>query len=379
MIGCRLGPLGVDRHDGEPEEVTMDPRLRDLVDDFRHGYLTRRGLIAKAATLGISAASLTALTREVAAQSTPEPAATPAGVPADSPAAVIGNALASGDWEVVDLSLTTAPDYPVSWPDQPQFQVMPLLWFRGSQTPYGTPLVREGIADVTAYQITEHTGTQIDFPPHFLPPPGIDVEGAAGSELGLKTGDTFALSAFMGAAVVVDARSLLETNTVNGESAHITRAWLEQWEAQHGEFQPGDVPIWYSRYSDMYFQPFPNGDRFQDRMLWAPLVDKSAPGWAAADPDAMDLLNERGVVHVVTDGPSFGWTEGGQATHVAGLQYGMTWTEGAINVGSLPLRGSFYIFAPYKVQGQAAGIGRAFAVKPSGVEGIEATPPFVVE
>ena len=367
----------------------MNQPLSQLVDDFRNGYLTRRGFLAKAGALGLSAAALAALAREVEAQATPEAGGTPAaGMPANSPAAVIWGAIAGGAWELVDLSLTAAPNYPVSWPDQPQFQVSPILWYKEITTPYGTRIARQGIADVTVYQLTEHTATQIDFAPHFIPPPGVNVEPAPGavnveavqgSEMGLKTGDKYELKSLMGPAVVVDARDLLAKNTENGKSAHITRSWLEKWEAQHGPFQPGDVPIWYSEYDDMHYQPFPNGDRFQDRMLWAPLVTKTAPGWVAADPDAMELLQERGVAHVVTDAPSFGWTEGGQPSHVAGLKYGMSWTEGAINCGSLPLRGAFFVTAPYKVINQAAGITRAFAIKPAGGSRIGATPPLVLE
>lgn len=356
----------------------MNQALQLLINDFRSGYLTRRGVLAKAGALGISATAVAALAREVQAQATPDAGAS-AGMPANSPAEVIWTAISGGDWELVDLSLAAAPDYPVAWPDQPQLTVTPILWFEEITNPHGAIIARQGVADVTVYGITEHCATQIDFAPHFIPPPGVSVEGADGSEMGLKTGDQYELSTLMGPAVVVDARDLLANNTENGMSAHITRAWLEQWEAQNGEFQPGDVPVWYSEYTDMYYQPFPNGDRFQDRMLWAPLITKTAPGWVAADPDAMELLNERGVVHVATDGPSFGWTEGGQATHVAGLQYGMSWTEGVINAGSLPMRGAFFITAPYKVVGQAAGLTRAFAIKPAGVDGVSASAPLVLE
>ena len=96
-------------------------------------------------------------------------------------------------------------------------------------------------------------------------------------------------------------------------------------------------------------------------MLWQPLVMKTAPGWAALEPDAISLLADRGVVHLATDGPSWGYTEDGQPPHVAGSERGMTWDETVTNLGSLPVRGAFYIFVPYKVEKQEAGIGRAFA------------------
>ena len=57
----------------------------------------------------------------------------------------------------------------------------------------------------------------------------------------------------------------------------------------------------------------------------------------------------------------------------------MSWTEGVVNVGSLPLRGAFFVSAPYKVANQAAGLTRAFAIKPAGAPGVAASPPLVLE
>ena len=54
----------------------------------------------------------------------------------------------------------------------------------------------------------------------------------------------------------------------------------------------------------------------------------------------------------------------------------MTWTEQAIRLGRLPLRGAFYVCAPYKVQEQQAGIVRAFAFSPKGAAATEARPPL---
>jgi kynurenine formamidase len=63
---------------------------------------------------------------------------------------------------------------------------------------------------------------------------------------------------------------------------------------------------------------------------------------------------------------------------VAGLKYGMSYTESAVNLGSLPLRGAFFVMAPYKVENQQGGIGRAFAIKAAGTPGVGATPPLVL-
>lgn len=45
-------------------------------------------------------------------------------------------------------------------------------------------------------------------------------------------------------------------------------------------------------------------ERTKDRMLWAVLVAKTAPGWVALEPDATELLHARGVRHIVTDAPA---------------------------------------------------------------------------
>ena len=282
-----------------------------------------------------------------------------------SPAAVMHAMVSSGDWEVVDLSAAAAENMPVWWPTHPPFIIRPINFFDEHAGPNGAngwynfrgPYAGQG------YEIDEHTATQIDCPPHFIPPPSSSAPFA--SEMGELTCDRVPLSAMMGPAVVVDARPLM-SSAQNGMSAHITRSWLEEWEAANGPFQPGEVVMFYGAYTDNYFRPFPEGER----LVWKPLIEKSTPGWQAPDPDAMELLNERGVRHLVTDAPSMGWVEGGQVSHVAGLKYGMTWTEFAMNLGQLPVRGAYYVMAPYKVQDQQAGIGRAFAFKPAGLPGV---------
>jgi isatin hydrolase len=346
----------------------MQADLADLVHDYQRGWLTRRGFLAKAAALGVSLTAAQALLGRVGSAE----AATPA-----TPAEVLEERLAGGDWEVVDLSVSSAQDFPCSWPTADAvFTVIPETWFKRLPGPNGeNGLVKQGVAAVQRYEVSEHVGTQIDFPPHFIPPPGLNIPGARGNRFGLKTGDRYPLRAFMGRAVVVDVRALLDANQENGKSAHLTAAWLRRWEDRHGRLRPGDVPMWYSGYSDRHYRRFPDDDRTKDRMLWQPLVDKSAPGWVAPDPDAVELLHERGVVHAATDGPSWGWTEGGQPSHVAGLRHGMTWTEFTTGLGKLPRRGAFYVMAPYKVRDQQAGIGRAFAFKQAGVAGLEASPP----
>src|SRR5262245_58926583 len=349
----------------------------ELVRDYQDGILTRRGLAVKAAALGLSAAAATLLASPAEADQDREERSRGDQGREKTPAQVIGEALLSGDWEVVDLSLTTAHGHPTNWPTDPLFQQIPLASM-------GPPLVSAtgytvaggAVVNVNRYELTAHTATQIDFPPHFLPRPGVTVEGVTGNEWGARTGDTIPLSATMGPAVVLDLRSVLAANTQNGRSAHVTREWLERWERRYGQLQRGDVPVMFSGYSDNYYKPFPNGDRFQDRMLWLPLVTKTAPGWCALEPATIELMHARGVAHIVSDGPSFGYTEDGRPPHVAGSRLGMTWTEGATGLGRLPLRGAFYIFATYKVEKQEAGIGRALALRRAGDQAVGSGAPL---
>lgn len=353
------------------QEARMNAKLRDLISDYENGLLTRRGLLVKAGALGLSAAVVAVLAGEAGA-APPEPKG-------KTPAEVIWGPLADGSWEVVDLSVTTAHDHPTNWPTDPLFRQIPMAAM-GSALNSATGYVVAGgsVVNVNRYELTAHTGTQIDFPPHFLPPPGVTVDGVTGNEWGLRTGDTFSLKATMGPAVVLDVRAVLAANTENGKSAHVTRTWIEKWEEKNGTIQAGEVPLLFSGYSDMYYKPFPNGDRFQDRMLWQPLVTKTAPGWCSLEPNAIDLLHDRGVAHIVSDGPSFGFTEDGRPPHVAGSLHGMTWTECATGLGQLPIRGAFYIVATYKVEKQEAGIGRAFAIRRAADPPVSASPPLVL-
>ena len=332
------------------------------------GHMTRRGALTGAAGLAVGGL--------IGTRTGPEPAHA---AQAGSPAAAIGGALAAGSWEIVDLSVTTGEEYPVAFPDQPQFDVNPLTWFkrrRGPTPPGRSGGVRKGIAAVNAYEITEHTGTQIDFPPHFIPPPGVNIPGARGNAEGRHTGDEFPLGALMGPAVVFDLRAVLAGHKAKGKSAKVPASWIERWEARHGRIQPGEVPLLFSGYTDRHYRRFPQGDRFKDRLLWKPLIEKSKPGWVVLAPAATELLHARGVRHIATDAPSYGAAEDPQAGHVAGLRLGMTWTESAIRLGRLPLRGAFFVCAPYKVQEQQAGIVRAFAFTQRGAPPVAGSPPL---
>jgi kynurenine formamidase len=205
--------------------------------------------------------------------------------------------------------------------------------------------------------IDEHTGTQTDFPAHFVPPPDSKLDFAG--PMGRVTGDKYPLDRMMGPAAVIDVTDLVDS-AENGKSAVVPLSRVQEWEEKNGEIKAGDVVLFASGYTDKYYRPLPEGLR----MTYEPVVAKTKPGWPAPAPDVMGYLHKKGVWHLGTDGPSMGPAEGGQAVHVAGLQYGMSWEEMLVGIKDLPPRGAFYMALPLKVADQSGSPTRAIAFVP---------------
>ena len=291
-------------------------------------------------------------------------------------------AAAVGGGEVVDLTVTISENYPAHWPFHPPFRRWTMNWFETKDGPY-TKNPREGaggaadtvqanlVQSVFPYYsqqmvIDEHTGTQADFPAHFVPPEGSGIEFQ--SETGWMTGDKYPVGNMMGPAVVIDVSEILD-QADGGMSPLITTEMIKAEEEKNGEIKAGDVVLFYSGYSDLYYKPFPEGNR----LAWDPLVTGDVPGWPAPTPDAVEYLADKGIMHLATDGPSMGpighmW-EGkpmAQMTHVKFLERGGSWTEFCRNIGQLPARGAYFISLSAKVVDMSGGLTRAIAIKPPG-------------
>ncbi len=200
----------------------------------------------------------------------------------------------------------------------------------------------------------DHTGTHIDAPSHFIPPPGSGLDHAG--EPGAITIEQLDLRQLIGPAVVVDVRALAEgaprgTRTHLQESPWITRAFLEAWEEEHGRLAAGDIVLFRSDWSDRYYKPYPDGFGY----------DRSHPAPAE---DAIVLLAERGVRHIGIDGRGIGAMQDDCTPHWAALGRGMVATENLTNLGQLPTRGALFIFLPHKFEGATGGLGRAIALVP---------------
>jgi kynurenine formamidase len=246
----------------------------------------------------------------------------------------------------IDLSLLVAEDHPCTWPSGfPMFQ---LKHYRriGSLTPY----------NIDTLTIDGNTGTQIDVPPHSIPRPGSGLanEGPLGSIFTEKV----PAWQFGGEAVVIDVSQLLDT-TENGISSLIQPRHVLAWEKTHRKLRFGDVVLFRSGYTDKYYRPFPEGRRFV-----ADPVQGTAPAWPDPHPDTMTLLGQRGVMHVGCDSPSMGpLPDLAEPTHIAGLKFGMIFTEGVTRLNQVK-PGSFYcVLGPRHAKGMY-GEGRALAIPP---------------
>jgi kynurenine formamidase len=245
---------------------------------------------------------------------------------------------------VADLSLTVAADMPCVWPvGMTPLAVVPTATF-GRAGRHRDMLV-----------IDEHTGTQWDAPAHFVPPPDSGLEGAG--PMGVVTGEKIPAWQFCGAACVIDLTKHRD-QAAPGESFLIGPEHVREWELAHRPVGPGDVVCFRTGYTDAYYKPFPEGERFV-----ADALRKKTPGWAAPKPETMTYLADRGVKTLAIDGASMGPLPNlAVATHRAGSSRGMVWVECATNLGSLPATGAFVAILAAKHAGGSGGECRMLAV-----------------
>jgi kynurenine formamidase len=245
-----------------------------------------------------------------------------------------------------DHSLVVAPEYPCTWPAYP-FPRFQLTHQRtvGPDSPY----------NIDVLVIDGNTGTQLDVPPHSVARP--DLKREKSGPLGLAYTDKIEPWQFGGEACVVDVRELLD-QAPKGTSPLVRPEHVARFEKQYRAVRFGDVVLFRSGYSDKFYRPFPDGNRYV-----ADALDRKAPGFPDPDPECMELLGSRGVLTLGTDSASMGpLPELAEPTHYAGLKYGMIWTESATNLGALPPTGAFYCMLGPKHQGGPYSECRAFSI-----------------
>lgn len=241
--------------------------------------------------------------------------------------AALADALQSGAVRVVDLTQPLSPETPVIiLPDI--FQQSPALtveriscYDEAGPAWYWNTL-----------HLGEHTGTHFDAPVHWI----------TGRELLNNTTDTLPVQQFVGPACVID---------VSAEAAAdpdflLTRARVQQWEAEHGTIPAG---AWLLLRTDWSKR---TGDAF--------LNDAHTPGF---DPDVVRFLaNERdvkgvGVETVGTDAGQAGGFDPPFPAHNLMHGAGKLGLASLANLDQLPPTGAIVIAAPLKiVQGSGSPV-----------------------
>ena len=246
----------------------------------------------------------------------------------------------------IDHSLLIAPDYPCTWPSHP---------FPRFSITHQRKIGPDSAYNIDVLVIDGNTGTQLDVPPHSVARP--DLKREKSGPHGLAYTDKIEPWQFGGEACVVDVRDLLD-KAPKGVSPLVTDKHVQRFEKQHRQVRFGDVVLFRSDYSDKYYRPFPEGNRFI-----ADILDRKTPGYPDPDPDCMEFLGKRGVLTLGTDSASMGpLPDLAEPTHYAGLKFGMIWTEAATNLGALPPTGGFYCMLYPRHEGAPYSEGRAFSV-----------------
>lgn len=262
---------------------------------------------------------------------------------------------------VVDLTLLLAEELPAAWAKHMPYQQKTFNYF-AARDDQVSPLK----SDIGPYQtrwllIDEHTGTHVDAPAHFIPELKTGLPKA--SEVGTITAEQIPLQQLMGPAVVVDIPEDLP-GSAPGVSPTITADFLVGWERDHGEFAAGDIVLFRTGW-DRHYLPGEAGLVYSHN----PLVTGTTPGWPAPDADAMQLIMDRGVTCVGTDGASMGSSHDGAAVHDLGLAAKVAFIEALGHLHQLPVRGALFCFAPLKVARGTGAPGRAFAWLPDATDG----------
>ncbi|HWA54845.1 MAG TPA: cyclase family protein [Solirubrobacterales bacterium] len=246
---------------------------------------------------------------------------------------------------IVDLSVTLSEHLPTTWPEHMPFAHKNWSWFEEDELPTGACTCSLGPYVTHFFILDEHAGTHVDAASHYF-----------------KDGDSsekIDLSKLIGPAAVVDLRQL-DGEAEDGASPAITVAHLEAWEGEHGQFEPGEVVLLHTGWTDKHYVRGEDGRAF----LHEPVVLQSRPAWPAPEPDAAIFLHERGVTTIGIDAPSVGSAEEGNEVHRAGLSRGMAFIEGLTNLERLPARGASFVFLPLKIAVASGAPGRAIAILP---------------
>jgi isatin hydrolase len=263
---------------------------------------------------------------------------------------------AGGPRQVVDLSLPLAEDLPCHWATHLPFQVKTYNWFTAHRCASHTVPDRLGPYATRWMAIDEHTGTHVDAPSHFVPPPGSGLPDAG--EQGAVSVDRLELRQMMGPAAVVEVPAGRGAAAA-GISPLVEPGDVLSWEDRHGRLEDGDVVLLNTGWDRNYLRGAAGRAYCHDVV-----VTGEAAGWPAPSVGTVELLLERGVRCLGTDAVSIGPAHDAAPVHVLGLSTGMVFVECLGDLRRLPPRGAWFCFLPLRVEGGTGAPGRAVAFLP---------------
>ena len=245
-------------------------------------------------------------------------------------------ALASDRIEVVDLTHTLSPDFPVMVLPPEFGQCAPFRKVEVSAYDHRGPAWRWN-----EFTMNEHTGTHFDAPSHWIT--GKDVPNGAT--------DSIPVSAFVGPVAVID----FTTQSAKDEDALLNVADIEAWEKQHGAI-PADCWVflrtdWSKRKGAAYLNLREDGAH--------------SPG---PSPEAIAfLVHERGIRGFGTETVG---TDAGQAGHLDPPYPAHATLHGAgryglqcmCNLDRLPPVGAVLMAAPLKIENGSGSPLRVLAL-----------------
>ncbi|MDO4553820.1 MAG: cyclase family protein [Lachnospiraceae bacterium] len=191
--------------------------------------------------------------------------------------------------EVIDLTLTLEERMP-KWPTQPPFHA---VTYEAMEWGFGS--YHRGIS------MSEHTGTHMDAPSHFIP----DTEGV----------DRTPFTQLMGRGVKIDATNAKPREAVGMET-------VAAFERNYGEIQQGDIVFFHFGWDKKYGLK-PDGDGF--------LHD-----WPGIAPEVGEYLLQKRVKAVGCDPMALDPDGSDYPNHSILLGNGINILENVANLGSVP-------------------------------------------
>lgn len=164
-----------------------------------------------------------------------------------------------------------------------------------------------------------------------------------------------------GEARIIDVRALVGTTKMAEwpKSPEITAAHIQADEKLRGELHAGQVVIVRTGHLDRYLRPAPD-----DQGVWLDPITGKSEGWPAVGPEAIHYLKQRGIRCVATDAPDLGGVDPRRAamTYWALGSREMVGVEFLHNLGAIPVRQAYFLFAPLKIRDCHGGPGRAIVL-----------------